>query len=564
MDVLLKRTDTSILKAATVLDLILEKLNKKDLERLQMDKRELKSILTVAANQLNTKQKEEGDWGRVDETPKDKPDWSDFRDLREGEEEDYDDLTVDELFGEEGELKSFDFILKNEGAMILWTQKRVNENRPFKSPQTRVEPSFMQAALLQLRGQLRQAHHPELVDMLVKMILDKDATTHRDISPEQDPYTKTGKKGGAEIRHIKPQEHVLIELLEKIENKENYKDNIRLKNRLIEEKVLTMNFLARVSSDLSDGTSYVHPRIISKLENDAIKSEFIQFLHSMGRGWPTRENISTARNTLAQRGQSTQLVDILTEKPKKFIFQENLYERQMDRLHGWLEKSMDEWDEFLDDFNDGEEITWADIENQIQEEYNAESESKKKNVSYEEYEGKHLVKIVMRALQIIKDIERIQTAKVRLEVIVKDNGFSITLDNSRFDDIQNSYTDFKKTYNYNKYVDEASRKLEAKKDGVPHKKPAFKEAQQMLEGRLSPQFSEEPPLKHGKGSDPHMLIQMHNRMKAMIPQLEAEINEAEEAGLPTVASRQKLKQISKDLEDMEEKFSKELNLEEEE
>ena len=86
----------------------------------------------------------------------------------------------------------------------------------------------------------------------------------------------------------------------------------------------------------------------------------------------------------------------------------------------------------------------------------------------------------------------------------------------------------------------------------------------MLGGRLSPQFSEKPPLKHGRGSDPNMLIQMYNRMKIFIPQLEAEINESEQAGLPTDASRKKLRQISQDLEDMEEKFSKELNLEEEE
>ena len=113
-------------------------------------------------------------------------------------------------------------------------------------------------------------------------------------------------------------------------------------------------------------------------------------------------------------------------------------------------------------------------------------------------------------------------------------------------------------------MDEASRKLHAKNEGVAIKKPQWKQQQELMEGVLSPLFKDEPPKKYGKGTDPNILIQMQNRMKAMIPQLEAEINEAEEAGLPTVASRQKLKQISKDLEDMEEKFSKELNLEEEE
>lgn len=575
MDVLLKKTDTSILKAATVLDLILEQLSKTDWTRLKMDRDDLKRILSGAAHQINATDQTQME-SQADK-PQQKPDWSEFRDLREGEEEEYAPLGGNELFDEQSKLREdivdpadnigkhfMDIVLKKDAAMILWTKKRVNENRPFKEASTKIETSFMRDALLQLRGGLQDSH-PELISELLEIITAKDKSAHRDTSPEQDPYTKTGKQGGAEIRHMKPQEYVLMELLEKIENKENYKDNIRLQNRLVEEKVLTMNFLARLSSDIDEDTSYVHPRIVSKLEDNFIRREFKKFLQSMGRGWPTKSNLSVARQRLAQKGQGTQLVDMLVDKPKKFVFQVNIYERQMARLDSWLNKSIDDWDEYLDDFNlDGEEFSWEDIESNIREQYNAESETRRNNITHEDYEQEEIINYVMKALEIMKDIERIQTARERLKIIVEENKHSVQLDNSRFDEVNATYAEFERTYNYNRYADDAARKLESNQTAEPVKKPDFKETHEMLGGRLSPQFSEKPPLKHGRGSDPNMLIQMYNRMKIFIPQLEAEINESEQAGLPTDASRKKLRQISQDLEDMEEKFSKELNLEEEE
>jgi len=361
----------------------------------------------------------------------------------------------------------------DENAMIFWTDNDIKKpemlmaSRPKDTiPQTRKIPkinnkSFMIDALLQIKT----PNNTVIIDKLVDL-LSKEKTGRQKIISERDrdDYTKTGKRGDVEIREYSEQEKALASLLNDIEKGYNYKKNNKLLRELIENKVLSSNYLSTISNELfsENKTKKIHPRLIDKLKQPNIFKAFMEYLKSKGKNLPRTSTMRGALKVLSgKKAGGKRILDVLLNRPEEYRFNEDIYDNHLTTINSFVKKNIENLDNTLQPIKIDNQWNWTDFLSAIRDRYNSNS-----NLTIEEFEGKEIVKLIKEVLEDIEDLKRAQKAKVKLIEIGQSNEKSGTINSDDYDSTMASIEVLKQTYYFNKHMDEAQRKTD---DSAPGK-----------------------------------------------------------------------------------------------
>ncbi len=381
--------------------------------------------------------------------------------------------------------KSYQEILKGKlkKPMIFWHRRDMKKPSGGKARGGRMlghkmpalklnKPSFMVSALREIKTK----QNSKQIDILIKIILNKEKKDTTYTGKVKDKYTITGKPGTKEIRQYNEQELVLDKLLDVMEKGYKYEGRLDLQREVAEQKILSSKFLSTLSKDLFGESKNIHPRIIDRLKVANTFNAFRKFLTSQGKNLPRETAFKGALRSLeGRKGMRSRIIEVMLTRPEDYAYREDVYDEHLKIINSFIKKNITALSSTLRPLVKGGLIgEWDDVLSDIKSDYDKLNAEKKKRITLDEFEGKKLVNIIKEILEDVKDLNNSQKAKLALLEIGQSNGKSGTANNDEYDIIMENFNLMRQSYHWGKHINEAETKagINLDKEGIPREPEA--------------------------------------------------------------------------------------------
>jgi len=396
--------------------------------------------------------------------------------------------------------KSYQEILKGKKPMIFWQRKDMKKPSSGKARGGRMlghkmpalklkDPSFMVSALQQIKTE----QNSKQIDILIKIILNKEKKDTTYTGKDTDKYTVTGKPGTKEIRQYNEQELVLDKLLDVIEKGYKYEGRTDLQREVTEQKILSSKFLSTLSKDLFGESKNIHPRLVDRLKVANTFNAFRKFLNSQGKNLPRESSFRSALRSLETRkGMRSRIIEVMLTRPEDYAYREDVYDEHLKIINSFIKKNITALSSTLRPLVKGGLIgEWDDVLSDIKSDYDKLNAEKKKRITLDEFEGKKLVNIIKEILEDVKDLNDSQKAKLALLEIGQSNGKSGTANNDKYDTIMENFNLMRQSYHWGKHINEAETKagINLDDEGIPREPEASKPDAPTSEQAPKPRYS---------------------------------------------------------------------------